>query len=284
MEAHGAYLALMTPSLRRCWLLHKALECAQLDRAIERARSADAFISGAPADQNVTSDPVQAALIATGTNKVGASVVGAIDTAATRHEDGKSEIDRAPIPENAAAIAVAPKDIPTAPCHKEEQPPQAAPIQTRPLISPEQRQELMIRMAKGASNAELAGQYGLSPRQVQGIRMIAARTKGKRPQVATKAPNPVAPAAPGLDEVVRYLRQQDDVVVPQGPGEFLLNGRFRMDTTELVSRANRMRSRQGKPSFYLNGHAPARPDPLRSTGHPMFWNGAKTDSASELSS
>jgi DNA-binding CsgD family transcriptional regulator len=274
MEAHGTYLALMTPSLRRCWLLHKALECAQLDRAIEIARSADAFISGARADQNVTSDPVQPELIASRTNKVGAGVAGAIDTAATQHEDGKSEIDRAPIPENAAAIAVAPKDIPTAPCHKEEQPPQAAPIQTRPLISPEQRQELMIRMAKGASNAELAGEYGISPRQVQGIRMIAARTKGKRPQVSTAAPGPAAPAAAGLDEVVRYLRQQDDVVVPQGPGEFLLNGRFRMDTIELVSRANRMRSRQGKPAFRVNGHAPARPNPLRSGGHPMFWNGA----------
>jgi hypothetical protein len=272
MEAHGAYLALMTPSLRRCWLLHKALECAQLDRAIEIARSADAFISGAPADQNVTSDPVQAKLIA---SEVGASVAGAIDTGATRHEDGKSEVDRAPMPENDATIAVVQKDTLTAPCHKEAQPPlQAAPIQPRPLISPEQRQELMIRMAKGASNAELAGEYGFSPRQIQGIRMIAARTKGKRPQVSTVAPDPAASAAAGLDEVVRYLRQQDDVVVPQGPGEFLLNGRFRMGTTELVSRANRMRSRQGKTAFHVNGRAHPRSDPLRSGGHPMFWNGA----------
>ena len=54
--------------------------------------------------------------------------------------------------------------------------------------------------------------------------------------------------------------QQDDVVVPQGPGEFLLNGRFHMDTTELVSRANRMRSRQGKPAFQLNGQAPGAAD------------------------
>jgi len=76
-----------------------------------------------------------------------------------------------------------------------------------------------------------------------------------------------------LDEVVRYLRQQDDVVVPQGPGEFLLNGRFRMETTELVSRANRMRSRQGKPAFQWNGKAPAALDAVRpSVGHPIFWN------------
>jgi DNA-binding CsgD family transcriptional regulator len=283
MEAQGTYLALMTPSLRRCWLLHKALECAQLDRAIEIARSADAFIRGARADQNVTSDPVQAKLFA---SEVGAGVAGAIDTGATQHEDGKSavtEINRVPTPQNDAATAAAPKDIPTAPCHKEAQPLQAAPMQTRPLISPEQRQELMIRMAKGASNAELAGEYGISPRQVQGIRMIAARTKGKRPQVSTVAPDPASPADPGIEDVVRYLRQQDDVVVPQGPGEFLLNGRFRMDTTELVSRANRMRSRQGKPAFHVNGHAQARPDPLRSTGHPMFWHGATNSASSDLS-
>ena len=137
----------------------------------------------------------------------------------------------------------------------------------------EQRQELMARIANGAPNAELASDYGLSPRQVQGIRMVAARTKPKRAQVSAEAPDRVAFCATASDEVVRYLRQQDDVVVPQGPGEFLVNGRFRMDTTDLVSRANKMRSRQGKPAFQLNGQAPAPPDTVRSSaGHPMFWN------------
>ena len=87
----------------------------------------------------------------------------------------------------------------------------------------------------------------------------------------------------GLDDVVRYLRQQDDVVVPQAPGEFLLNGRFRMNATELVGRANRMRSRQGKPPFPFNGRASRLPEPIRSTGHPMFRNGSGTAAASELS-
>ena len=102
-------------------------------------------------------------------------------------------------------------------------------------------------------------------------------------QVATEAPDPASPNGDGLDDVVRYLRQQDDVVVPQAPGEFLLNGRFRMNATELVGRANRMRSRQGKPPFPFNGRASRLPEPIRSTGHPMFRNGSGTAAASELS-
>lgn len=50
-------------------------------------------------------------------------------------------------------------------------------------ISAEQREQLLQRLAAGATNAELAGEFGLSPRQVQGIRMgsaaeIAARRGG----------------------------------------------------------------------------------------------------------
>jgi hypothetical protein len=56
-----------------------------------------------------------------------------------------------------------------------------------------------------------------------------------------------------------------------------------MNTTELVGRANRMRSRQGKPPFPFNGHASRLPEPIRSTGHPMFRNGSATEAASELS-
>ena len=47
-------------------------------------------------------------------------------------------------------------------------------------ISAEQREQVLQRLAEGATNAELAGPFGLSRRQVQGIRMgssaqIAAR-------------------------------------------------------------------------------------------------------------
>ncbi len=85
-----------------------------------------------------------------------------------------------------------------------------------------------------------------------------------------------APARPGavaasLDDVVRYLRQQDDVVVPQGSGEFLVNARFRLQVPELVAKANRMRVRQGKPEFAV-ADAQQRSAPLiaLANGHPLF--------------
>jgi hypothetical protein len=52
-----------------------------------------------------------------------------------------------------------------------------------------------------------------------------------------------------LDDIVRYLRQRDDVVVSAEGGMFLVNGRFRLDPDELLLRANKMRRRQGKPEF-----------------------------------
>ena len=54
-----------------------------------------------------------------------------------------------------------------------------------------------------------------------------------------------------IEDVVRYLRQRDDTVVRTQENFFLVNGRFRMNAAELVSRANRMRDRYQKPGFQL---------------------------------
>lgn len=51
------------------------------------------------------------------------------------------------------------------------------------------------------------------------------------------------------EEIVRYLRQRNDVVVPDGANVFLVNGRFRLNIYEMLARANKMRERQGKPLF-----------------------------------
>ena len=66
---------------------------------------------------------------------------------------------------------------------------------------------------------------------------------------------PVAPSGDadlavlaGAEDIVRYLRQRDDVVVPEN-GFFLVNGRFRLSPGELLARANKMRARQGMPLF-----------------------------------
>jgi hypothetical protein len=71
---------------------------------------------------------------------------------------------------------------------------------------------------------------------------------------------------PAPDEVVRFLRQNDDVVISAGPGMYLVNGRFRESGDELVARANRIRARRDERPFVffpapehiagkLNGHA-----------------------------
>ena len=53
----------------------------------------------------------------------------------------------------------------------------------------------------------------------------------------------------GMDDIVRYLRQQDDVVVSVGTASYLVNGRFELNPEELLARANKIRERQGKPMF-----------------------------------
>ena len=53
----------------------------------------------------------------------------------------------------------------------------------------------------------------------------------------------------GAEDVVRYLRQRDDVVVQTADGAFLVNGRFRETLEELVERANRIRARLCLPRF-----------------------------------
>lgn len=106
---------------------------------------------------------------------------------------------------------------------------------------------------RGVPKTPLAAEFRLSAKQVQGIRIGCARQIAQRPAGSATEPPHVAETAitdPAcVDVVVRFLRQQDDVVVPQGNGEFLVNGRFRLDFSELVARANRMRARQGKPEF-----------------------------------
>jgi hypothetical protein len=53
----------------------------------------------------------------------------------------------------------------------------------------------------------------------------------------------------GMDDIVRYLRQQDDVVVSAGTGAYVVNGRFHLNSQELLARANKIRQRRGIPQF-----------------------------------
>jgi hypothetical protein len=107
-----------------------------------------------------------------------------------------------------------------------------------------------LRLAQGAHNAELAGKFGLTSQQVQGVRMGVARknTRDRDQQQTPSQPasNQTPPLGVSVEEVVSYLRQQDDVVVSAENGEFLVNARFKLALTDLVPRANRMRTRAGQ--------------------------------------
>lgn len=92
---------------------------------------------------------------------------------------------------------------------------------------------VMVRLEQGLSNAEVAAEFGLTQRQVQGYRMQMVRCKPAALPVAT-------------EDIVRYLRQQGDVIVGGGESQFLVNGRFMLSVEKLLERANRIRSRQGK--------------------------------------
>ncbi len=53
------------------------------------------------------------------------------------------------------------------------------------------------------------------------------------------------------DDVVRFLRGADDVVVPTDDGEYMVNGKSGESLEELVERANRIRAREGLPAFLI---------------------------------
>jgi DNA-binding NarL/FixJ family response regulator len=117
-----------TPAQRRSWLLSEALRSLPLDRALELARTAEAFIMGA--DKEALSDPT------------------------------------AEIPNGQPNLLLVGDAV------VEKQVREARPSLS---LSPEQREQLLNRLAQGARNRDLASEFGLSARQVQGVRMGAAR-------------------------------------------------------------------------------------------------------------
>jgi hypothetical protein len=235
MNEHVELTGLMeNPPARRLLLLLKALEYAPFDRAIELARTAEGFVTGSREPLDVSVPPTITAS-------------NGVDNSADVRLSNSEPVGE-PVSSGRSSVA----------------------------LSIEQRERLLTRFAEGARNAELAKEFELGPKQIQGIRMGCAREIAKRRDQLSKT---VAQAeqndvmAPVLiDDIVRYLRQQDDVVVPQENGEFLVNGRFHMPLTDLIGRANRMRERQGKPKFDLPSGMSVLPRHTASAnGHPLFW-------------
>jgi hypothetical protein len=231
-DCHDLGRFLEDPRYRRSWLLIKASHGEPLDRALDLAKRCDDFITAT---------------------------------------DGQGCVVPTVLPGNVGASE---KDEHQPQASQELSPPPDEPTASKAagsLLSTPQRERLLGRLAEGAKNAELAAELGLSPKQVQGIRMGCAREirrRRERREIEREASN-VATIAASIDDVVRYLRQQDDVVVPQEGGDFLVNARFRLPLPELVSRANRMRARQRKPEFELEGARQTQP--RSANGHPHSW-------------
>ena len=203
------------PPARRLWLLYNAVQYLPFDQAIERARCAEAFVTGSPGEQR------------TGDARVDAQPP--VAAVLERTDQIVDEGSGSPSVEHPTAIKK----------------------RTRLTLPAEQRDQLIKRLVEGARNAELATEFGLSSRQIQGIRMGSARQVAKlreqhRGNPLRAAETPLLTAS--VDEIVRYLRQQNDIVVAEENG-FLVNGRFHLPLADLVARANRMRSRQGKSVF-----------------------------------
>lgn len=229
------------PIDRRVWLLSNALRCLAFDQALEAARAAEAFVIGRGLDET---DGAQAD--ATAPNELVA------DHPAQKPE----EISHVANP-NGAALGTKRSGF---------------------ALSEDARERLIGQLAEGAKNAELAAELGLSPRQVQGLRMGCAREIAERRAQLNETRSDADPAPPATalaDDIVRYLRQQDDVVVPLEDDRYLVNGRFPMTVRELLARANRMRRRQQKPAFELLGGTPVPTETIaRGNGHPLFWDNA----------
>jgi hypothetical protein len=251
MDEHVELTRLIdNPPARRLWLLYNALHGLPFDRAIEMARTAEAFVTGSATEKHAGDARVDAK--------------PPVAEAVERTDQHIDEISSSPI------IGEEPSNPDVG--HL------TATKRTRLTLPAEQRDRLLDRLAEGAKNGELATEFGLSLQQVQGIRIGCARDIAKRRDQrgnGTAHSQQVLSHSASMEEIIRYLRQQDDVVVPQENGQFLVNGRFHMPLADLAARANRMRARQRKPAFELIGDKPGRAEQISpANGHPLFWDKA----------
>ena len=223
---------------RRVWLLFNAMQHLPLPQAIECARSAECFLTGSLPDEQL----------------------GDV------HHDTTSDAHASAVCEQSEPLATEPS-IDASIEHRTT----AKPV--RLAVTAEHRERILDRLAHGAKNAELAAEFGLSLRQVQGLRMGCAREIARRRDQLAKGSARIEPTSlpASVEEIVRYLRQQDEVVVQQPNGGFLLNGRFNLTLADLLARANRMRSRQNKPSFESLGGMPVGEKNSSANGHPLCW-------------
>jgi hypothetical protein len=144
---------MINPAARRLWLLHRALQTLPLDRAIELARTAEAFVICSLVENQGADPPELEAPVAQ-----------------------RLEIIEQPVIELSSSNRSGEEPTATKP--------------TRLALPAELRDRLLERLAEGAKNAELAAEFGIASKQVQGVRMGCARELARRKQLSTKAPHP----------------------------------------------------------------------------------------------
>lgn len=88
-------------------------------------------------------------------------------------------------------------------------------------------------------------------KQLEGVRPIEERKE------LTSAPGTfdALSSVVSIDDVVRYLGESGETVVPETGDKFLINGSSSENVDELVTRANRIRTQQGLPRFALLSRA-----------------------------
>lgn len=199
------------PELRRCWLLSKALESASLDKALRLALAVEDFLgAGRP------SAPARK----------------------SEHALAEQVLDVPPMLQSVAGFPMtSPRSA------RADEPCTLPPVEVG--ASAPSAMDLIVELVESFENAG-AGEHHAADEG-------AAEEDDAEDEPAVSAPqtsmaSDLAVLA-NMDDVVRYLRQQDDVVVSAGAGVYLVNGRFHLTSEELFVRANKIRHRHGKPQF-----------------------------------
>src|SRR5262249_794910 len=151
------------PTARRVWLLSNALRCLAFDQALEAARAAEAFVVGHPLAE---------------TDGTEADATAPHRRAADHPTQAPNEVTHLANP-NRAGVGTKRSGF---------------------VLSEHNRERLIGRLAEDAKNAELATEFGLTPRQVQGFRMGSAREIAERRVKSEADPGPSGTAL--IDDIV----------------------------------------------------------------------------------
>jgi hypothetical protein len=141
----------------------------------------------------------------------------------------------------------------------------------RQLLDKETRSRFIHEAAVNPDNRHLAQLFGLSVRQAHAIRVGLSKfiADGRREielQMQDDFLKNKSAAGATMDDVVRYLRQINDVVVPNGPN-YVVNYKLALTAEQLLERANaKRRERKQAPLMLETAGLPCGASPLPANG------------------